>query len=79
MNTSVYLKPDLAARVDRFVKSNERINKNQLITVAIEEFLEKHENTDEWSPEFLAWEQRETEDNGIEIDRTDAHWREIEL
>jgi len=37
------------------------------------------ESNGEWSKEFLAWGNREEQEEQLNIDRSDSPWREIDL
>lgn len=79
MKTSVHLPDVVAKRLEHHLCQQKSTSKNKLIVKAITEYLDKVENKIDWSPDFLAWADGEPEAEGLEIDRSDANWRAIEL
>lgn len=79
MKTSLHIPDAIAERLNKHISVGQLTSKNKIIVDAIVEYLDKIENTVDWSPRFLAWAEGEPEEEGLDIDRSDSSWREIEL
>lgn len=76
-STSVYLPDSMLARLKQHLdKTGNEKSTNSIIVSALEEYLDRYEDSIQWSDRFLDWGGEENS-AGIELERT--AWREIEL
>lgn len=76
MNTSIHIPDSLAARLQKYLEHNPgSSSRNSIIVEAIEEYLNKQENSSTWSDEFLSWQGYP----GLEIDRSQENWEEKDV
>ena len=67
MNTSIYIPPSLADRLETYLDNN-RIAKNRFFVEAIEHELKRREEKGSWHPEILNWQGVEGVED-LELDR----------
>ena len=73
MQTSVYLPDRVAQRLENFVGKISS-NRNKVIVEAIEEYLDRQEQSREWSPEIQLWFSQPEVEEELDLHREDHDW-----
>lgn len=75
MNSSIHIPDKLAERLAVYLEEKGKaVSKNSVIVSALEDFLDKEDETKDWSPKFKSWceekiGKREKSLEGLEFDR----------
>ena len=73
MQTSIYIPDRVAKRLENFMGKVDS-NRNKIIVEAIEEYLDRQEQTEEWSPRIQLWFTQPEVESQLDLHREDRGW-----
>ena len=73
MQTSVYIPDSVAQRLENFVGKGD-LSRNKIIVEAIEEYLDKQEQKQEWNPKIQLWFSQPEAEEELDLHREDHGW-----